>query len=143
MDPDEDLGALFARITRRLIDAERPLLEAHGLSMWEYVALSELATAAAPSQLALARRIGYDKTRLIALLDRLAELGLVARTPDPDDRRAHVLALTEAGTAQLVAVRREIRAMENELLAELELDPDERAAFRTVLRRLAGPRTGP
>jgi hypothetical protein len=28
-----DLGALFALITRRLIDAERPILAAHELSM--------------------------------------------------------------------------------------------------------------
>lgn len=140
MDREEDLGALFARITRRVIDAERPLLQAHRLSMWEYIVLSELDVRSAPSQLALARRIGYDKTRLIALLDRLAERGLIARTPDPDDRRAHVLALTEAGSAQLLAARRDIRSMEAELLAELELD--QRIALRAVLRRLAGPRTG-
>ena len=39
----EDLGALFARITRRLIELERPILDAHGLSMWGYVALNRLA----------------------------------------------------------------------------------------------------
>ena len=140
MDRDQDLGALFARITRRLIDAERPLLAAHGLSMWEYIVLSELAIGGAPSQLVLARRIGYDKTRLIALLDGLAGRDLIARTPDPDDRRAHVTALTEAGSALLIEARGEIRSMEDELLAEFGFELDERAALRSALRRLAGPR---
>ena len=88
MDRDEDLGALFARITRRLIDAERPLLEAHGLSIWEYIVLSGLATGGAPSQLVLARRIGYDKTRLIALLD------------GPEQRKAQRLAAETISSAR-------------------------------------------
>ena len=60
--PDrEDLGALFARVTRRLAAAEKPLLQRHGLTMWGYVALSRVAAAPASTQLALARDIGYDK----------------------------------------------------------------------------------
>ena len=33
MDDREDLGALFTRVSRRLIEAERPLLVARGLTM--------------------------------------------------------------------------------------------------------------
>jgi hypothetical protein len=58
MSSDEDLGALFARVTRRLIEAERPLLDARGLSMWGYVALTRLVDAPAPTQLALAEQMG-------------------------------------------------------------------------------------
>jgi DNA-binding MarR family transcriptional regulator len=132
---DDDLGALFAQITRRLIDAERPLLDARGLSMWEYIALSALARGAAPTQLALSRRIGYDKTRLIALLDRLAERSLIARAPDPADRRAHVITVTEQGAALLEATRRDIRTMEETMLGGFT--PGERTALRTMLGRLA------
>lgn len=129
----EDLGALFTRITRRLIDAERPLLQAHGLSMWDYIALSQLARQPAGTQLALARAIRYDKTRLIGLLDELEHNGLITRTADPTDRRARIVTLTDAGEARLAAARADVRAMEDELLEDLG------AAERTRLRRtLAG-----
>ncbi len=136
MTADEDLGALFARVTRRLIDAERPLLKAHGLSMWGYVALSRLVDAPAPTQLALAEQMGYDKTRLIAQLDELAGAGLIERRPDPADRRARIIALTEAGRARHAAAQADIRAMESELLAGLS--SAEQASLRRTVARLAG-----
>jgi DNA-binding MarR family transcriptional regulator len=131
----EDLGALFARITRRLIAAERPILAAHDLTMWQYIVLSRLGSGPAPTQLALARASGYDKTRLIALLDDLEAGGLVTREPDPADRRAKVVRLTDAGTQRLDATRADIRAMEEDVLAELP--PPQRQALLTALERLA------
>jgi DNA-binding MarR family transcriptional regulator len=125
----EDLGALFARMTRRLIDAERPLLDEHGLSMWAYIALSHLARQPAGTQLALATAINYDKTRLIALLDDLERRGLISRTPDPADRRARIVELTPAGRDRQAAARADIRAMEEELLGDLT------ATQRTLLRQ--------
>jgi DNA-binding MarR family transcriptional regulator len=132
---EDDLGALFARITRRLIDAERPLLEAHGLSMWAYIALSHLAQQPARTQLALAQAIQYDKTRLIGLLDELERDGLITRTPDPTDRRAHAVTLTEAGEARRAAAQTDIRAMEDEFLQHL--NPAERTRLRHTLAELA------
>ena len=133
-DDQEDLGALFAQITRRVIDAERPLLHARGLSMWEYIALSRLAIGSAPTQQALAEQMGYDKTRLIDLLDKLAVAGLVQRGPDPQDRRARIVAITPSGRARHRAVRNDIRALERELLAGFS--DDEQRALRAALTRL-------
>jgi DNA-binding MarR family transcriptional regulator len=110
---------MFARIARRLIDAERPLLEARGLTMWQYIVLSELARGPARTQLALARAISYDKTRLIALLDALQAEGLISRTPDPVDRRGHIVELTELGERRRAAAAGDIRAMEEQLLEPL------------------------
>jgi DNA-binding MarR family transcriptional regulator len=137
---DEDLGALFASITRRIVAAERPLLAEHGLSMWAYIALSHLAAAPAGTQLALAQAINYDKTRLIDLLDRLEGESLLTRTPDPADRRARIVRLTSKGRARLTAARRAVRKMEGELLAGL--DAAQRAALRRALATLAEDRTG-
>jgi DNA-binding MarR family transcriptional regulator len=135
--PDrEDLGALFARVSRRLIEAERPLLEARGLTMWEYVALNRLAHGPAPRQLALAQAMGYDKTRLIALLDRLERDALITREPDPHDRRAHVVKLTSVGRRRHAAAVAAIRAMEEEFLADLSTA--DREALLAILPRLAG-----
>ena len=131
----EDLGALLARATRRLIDAERPLLDAHGLSMWAYVALTLLARGAAPTQLALAEEMGYDKTRLIKLLDGLEAEGLITRRPDPADRRAKVVDLTADGRARYAAVQGDIRRME----AGLGLGEEDLHALRALLSGLASP----
>jgi DNA-binding MarR family transcriptional regulator len=132
----EDLGALFARITRRLIDAERPLLAAHGLTMWGYVALSRLAVGPAETQQALAAAIGHDKTRLIAVLDALEADGLITRAPDPADRRARLVRIAPAGAERLAAAVADVRAMEDELLGDI--DPRERETLLAVLPRLAG-----
>lgn len=129
-----DLGELFARAARRMMEAERPLLEAHGVSMWAYVALTLLARGSAPTQLALAEAMGYDKSRLIKILDGLEADGLISRRPDPTDRRARVIELTAEGRARHDALRAEIRAVENELLATLTAD--ERETLLAVLPRL-------
>jgi DNA-binding MarR family transcriptional regulator len=134
-EDEEDLGALFARITRRLIDAERPLLDELGLSMWGYIALSHLAHAPAETQLALAQAISYDKTRLIGLLDELEADGLITRTPDPADRRARIISLTTAGTGRHATARRAIRKMEDGVLADVSTA--ERTRLRRTLARLA------
>ena len=136
----EDLGALFTRVSRRLIEAERPLLAAHGLTMWGYVALNRLARGPAPRQLALAEAMGYDKTRLIALLDALEADGLITRAADPADRRARVVRLTPAGRKRHAAAVADIRAMEDELLSELR--PGERETLLAVLPRLAAQAPG-
>jgi DNA-binding MarR family transcriptional regulator len=134
---DRDLGELFARITRRLVDAEHPILVRHGLEMWPYVVLTALGRRPAATQLQLAQQIGYDKTRLIALLDDLVEQRLVERRPDPADRRARNVSLTAAGIARLSAVRAEIREMEEGFLAALE--PGAGRELRALLARLAAP----
>jgi DNA-binding MarR family transcriptional regulator len=127
---EDDLGALLARATRRLLDAERPLLAVRDLSMWDYVVLSRLAAAPAETQLSLAQAIGYDKSRLIGLLDELEGAGLLTREPDPKDRRAKVISLTAAGRTRQERARRDIRAMERRLLAAVD------AADVDLLRKL-------
>jgi DNA-binding MarR family transcriptional regulator len=130
----EDLGALFAKVTRRLIEAERPLLDAHGLTMWGYVALTRLARGPAETQLELAAAIGHDKTRLIGVLDALEADGLITREPAVGDRRARRVTITPAGRERHAAAVTDIRAMEDELLAVLE--PGERAVLLASLARL-------
>lgn len=138
MDDRLDLAAMVTRLTRRLIDAEKPLLQAHGLTMWEYVVLSHLAREPVGTQLALAQGIGYDKTRLIALLDRLEAEGLITRTPDPADRRGRNVALTPAGQRKRAAAQRDIRRMEDDVLAGLTAA--QRQTLLAALRRLTTPR---
>lgn len=131
MTEREDLGAQFARITRRLISLETPLLNKHQLTMWEYAALLRLRAAPAQTQLELARSIRYDKTRLIALLDGLEQRGLVSRSRAAHDRRARVVELTELGSERVNAVQRDIHRMEDKLLG-----PTARQSLQQLLDRL-------
>jgi DNA-binding MarR family transcriptional regulator len=131
----EDLGSLFGRIVRRLMAAEGPLLADHRLSMWEYSVLTHLARQPAANQLALATAIGYDKSRLITLLDGFERDGLIVRVPDPADRRNRRVELTPAGRARYAAAQADIRAMEDDLLGELTAA--ERRSLISMLGRLA------
>jgi DNA-binding MarR family transcriptional regulator len=114
-----DLAAMMVPLGRHLITAEMPVLRAHGLAMWAYVVLLALGDEPTRTQAALAQAIGADKTRIIGVLDDLAERGLIRRTPDPDDRRARLLAITAAGERLRDAVQADIQANEERLLARL------------------------
>jgi DNA-binding MarR family transcriptional regulator len=134
--PDDrpDLAAMVVRLGRALIERERPILAAHQVSMWGYIVLTALRDEPMRAQAALARAIGADKTRIIAVLDELQDRGLIEREPDPADRRVRLLALTAAGLRLHAAVQRDIRESEQDLLAQLTAA--DRAAFLRTLRAL-------
>lgn len=114
-----DLAAMLQPLTRALVAAELPVLARHGISMWGYVVLNALDGGPAGTQAALADAIGADKTRIIAILDELQQAGLIRREPDPADRRARLLSITTAGRQVRLAVRGEIQANEDRVLARL------------------------
>ncbi|MDO3637262.1 MarR family winged helix-turn-helix transcriptional regulator [Mycolicibacterium arseniciresistens] len=130
-----DLAAMLAPLVRDTIAAERPVLEAHGLSMWGYSVLVALDESPIRTQAALAEAIGADKTRIIATLDELQAQGYIERHPDPADRRARLLAITGPGRAVKDAAQQEIQQGEERLLGELT-DTDRRVFLR-VLDRLS------
>ncbi|WP_024799612.1 MarR family winged helix-turn-helix transcriptional regulator [Nocardia sp. BMG51109] len=87
------------------------------------------------SQLALAQYLGLDRTVMTYLLDDLESAGLVARRPDPADRRVRRVELTEEGLAVLADARHRLRGMEATLLAPLT--PRQGETLRTLLHQLA------
>ena len=54
---------------------------------------------------AIAERLLIDKGQLSRTVRELEELGLIARTPDPSDGRAHLLEATEEGRRRLHEAR--------------------------------------
>src|ERR1700730_12415966 len=92
-----DLAAMLQPVVRALIEAELPVLAAHGITMWGYIVLNTLRDAPESTQAALADKIGADKPRIIAPLNDLQAAGLIKREPDPADRRARLLSITPAG----------------------------------------------
>ncbi|TCK24556.1 MarR family winged helix-turn-helix transcriptional regulator [Pseudonocardia endophytica] len=131
-----DLAAMVVPLGRDLLAMEAPILDEHGISMWAYIVLSRLADEPVRGQSVLADAIGADKTRLIPVLDDLQHRGLIGRDPDPADRRARVLTLTEEGRQVRERVRTAIRREEQRRLAVLTAE--ERAVLLGALQRLTG-----
>lgn len=114
-----DLAAMLVPLGRVLMVMERPILEAHGLTMWGYSVLIALGDEPVRTQAALAEMIGADKTRIIAVLDDLQEQGMIGREVDPDDRRVRLVSLTTKGRRARDRAQAEIQRAEEELLARL------------------------
>ncbi len=82
----------------------------------------------------LARRAAVSDAALSQLVAVLETAGLVARKPDPADRRRQALALTELGTRSLAAARARLRAELGQPLRPL--GPRESVALADLLERL-------
>jgi DNA-binding MarR family transcriptional regulator len=95
------------------------------------------AVAASPgrSQQALAQMLGIAPSRLVGVVDELADRGLVERRRNPTDRRLYALHPTDAGRAMLGRIAEQGRAHDDALCAGL--DADERATLRALLARIA------
>jgi DNA-binding MarR family transcriptional regulator len=130
-----DLGVAFAWLGRAMFELELPLLRERGLEMWDYAVLDQLAEGPAPTQGDLAAAVGRDPTRLIPILDRLEEKGLLQRLVDPADRRVRTVVLSALGRELLADCKQDIAVAEESLLAHIE--PDRRAGFVEELDRLA------
>ena len=80
------------------------------------------------------RLTGRDKTRIIGNLDALEQAGLLSRRPDPMDRRAKIVEISDAGKEVVARCRKAIARMEDEVLADI---PDgDRRTFLNVLGKL-------
>ncbi len=67
----------------------------------------------------LAEGLGVVPRSVTSLVDELAEVGLLERIPDPDDRRATLLTVTDTGREALVATDEMRRQAASELLGRL------------------------
>ncbi len=96
----------------------------------EYLVLDALAEDDVQSQQSLASRLDVSRTIMVRLVDRLEDAGLAARTPNPANRRSHILSITDAGRATLA----ELSTRDDELTAPLTAR--ERTRLKELLRRL-------
>ncbi|WP_041999820.1 MarR family winged helix-turn-helix transcriptional regulator [Streptomyces sp. AcH 505] len=100
-----------------------------------YLVLAALAAGDPPTQLALAKEISLDRTVMTYLLDDLEAHQLVTRRPDPRDRRARQVLITDTGRARFSQVRQNLAAAESRLL--IDLDDRDAEQLRTLLSRVA------
>jgi DNA-binding MarR family transcriptional regulator len=140
--PDLDLSpvAVIARLerVRRIIDSELEATFAeYGLNGPDFAALVTLRRLDGPegvSQRRLMRELNLTSGTVSVRVDRLAEQGLVTRSPDPGDRRNTLVALTEAGLELFDRVTPAHVRTENRLLAALSAEQREQLAG--LLRQL-------
>jgi DNA-binding MarR family transcriptional regulator len=120
----------LARLTRlRAESAIAPL----GLRSRHLVALTVLRDHGSGTQQALAATLRIDRTNLVGLLNELEAEDLILRRRSSDDRRRHIVELTEAGSARLAEAESALAAAEDEVLGAL--DPDQREALYRLLQQ--------
>jgi MarR family transcriptional regulator for hemolysin len=87
----------------------------------------------------LAERCGIEGASLVRIIDELTKSGLVERRPDPVDRRANALYLTEKGRRITAEVETELEELRQRVLGEVD-GADIAAAERVIaaIRRAAG-----
>lgn len=143
--PDLDLAhldamALVGRIKRAdqlLSKGMKRVFVEYGLEFAEFDVLATLRRVGAPHELTAG---GLLKTAMVTSgaitnrLDKLERKGLIARHPDPTDRRAIRVRLTEAGLD--LVDRAVVDHITNEERMLAALSPDDRQALDGALRRL-------
>jgi DNA-binding MarR family transcriptional regulator len=87
------------------------------------------------SQQAVAQVLGLPPSRLVGLVDALADRGLVQRRRNPEDRRLHALHTTDAAESLLARIATVGREHDDAICRSL--DADERAQLRALLARIA------
>jgi DNA-binding MarR family transcriptional regulator len=83
----------------------------------------------------LARALRVTVGGASKLVDRIERAGLLAREPDPDDRRASRVALTAAGKRKLTSAARTYEAEVSRIVGEA-LGPEEQQQLRDHVSRL-------
>ncbi|MGW6981469.1 MarR family winged helix-turn-helix transcriptional regulator [Streptomyces sp. NPDC054932] len=127
------LGILLKRTTRTHL--HQRLTDGMGEAVDEltYPVLSALARSGPRSAADLAHDAGVDRSGVTRRASRLEAAGLVRREPDPGDRRAHLLVLTEEGRRVVAELRARLAAHITTSLSSWP--PGEAEAFARQLRR--------
>ncbi|WP_433248932.1 MarR family winged helix-turn-helix transcriptional regulator [Streptosporangium sp. CA-135522] len=103
---------------------------------WHYAVLVALQESGPASQSTLSRRTGIYRSDLVAVINELADRGMVQRAPDPADRRRNVITMTPQGRDHLSRLDTLLASFQDDLLAPLT-EP-EREQLIGFLERLVG-----
>jgi len=134
-DTAEQIAALLEGIVRRQRRATKDGVGA-SVTHGQFRLLRTLDQAGRALRLSeLATQLGIVPRSATSVVDDMESAGLVARRPDPGDRRATLVTLTPAGTEVLATIRRTRRDAMVTLVARLT--PEEQATLHHLLTRLA------
>ncbi len=134
-DLTDHLGYWLRLVSNHVSLAFARRLEGEGASVAEWVLLRRLHGAGALAPSRLADEMGMTRGAISKLADRLEARGLIARTANPHDARAHTLALTPAGTALVPVLARCADANDAEAFGSLS--HGERRQMISLLKAIA------
>ncbi|HUW77935.1 MAG TPA: MarR family transcriptional regulator [Candidatus Nanopelagicaceae bacterium] len=125
--PDLDVSALevlsrVTRLARHLDRARKSAFAKHNLETWSFDVLAGLRRAGAPYELSpgqLLQETLVTSGTMTNRIDRLQELGLVERRPEPNDGRGILVSLTPAGKTLVDDALDDLLASEENLLSNL------------------------
>jgi DNA-binding MarR family transcriptional regulator len=128
---EREVGVMVRRI-RRVI-GERARAVHPELQSSSYLMLSWLVERGPQRASAMAESFGIDKGAISRQVQHLVDLGLVDRSPDPEDGRATLVSASRAAVRRMDAVAAERRTWIDQRLGDW--GDDELTAFVDLLRR--------
>ena len=134
--PADSLGEAFGAVARRLRMASMAALAQYDVTPSQVRAIRVLTahdTGGVRSK-ELAEHLRIAPRSATEVVDALEEKGLVTRSPDPGDRRATLVSLTDRGRALAEEVRR-TRGVASERMLE-RLTQTDREDLARILRKL-------
>jgi DNA-binding MarR family transcriptional regulator len=134
----DHLGYWLRYVSNHVSQAFARKVEAHGVTVAEWVLMRHLSDEAALAPSRLAERMGMTRGAISKLADRLIAKSMLARLADPVDGRAQTLSLTTAGRALVPELAALADANDAEFFASLT-PPDRTALFR-ILREIVEAR---
>jgi DNA-binding MarR family transcriptional regulator len=117
---EREVGVLIRRIKKVIGERARAVHE--DLQPASYLMLSWLADEGPVRASAMVERFAIDKGAISRQLQHLDELGLVVRTPDPDDGRASLVAASDDARRRLADVTEHRRKWLDEQLGDWTAD---------------------
>ena len=137
---EESLGYLINRVARAFANRLGDELRAHGVGIGQWAVLLHLWSVDGMTQAQLSRRVAIEQPTMVRTVDRMERDGLVRRTPDPDDRRATRVTLTEHGWNLRDALVPLAAGVNRD--ATKALTDDEVETLRRLLRKLVASEAG-
>lgn len=132
--PPRSVGFLISQLGFFSSKGFMEALDPAGIDPKEFLLMRFVAASEGQSQQVLAERLGVPASRMVALVDRLEEAGLVERRPHAEDRRIRELHLTRKGKGALERAKKIAIDYETQLCAGI--NRDERETLIDLLQRL-------
>jgi DNA-binding MarR family transcriptional regulator len=99
-----------------------------------YIALGYIRDHPGASQQELESALFMDANGVVLLLNELEAAGLSVRRRDPEDRRRHIVEMTDSGGLALERADKARESLEDEVLGGLS--GEERATLKNLVRRV-------
>src|SRR6202789_3929455 len=132
------LGFWLRQVSNHVSQAFARKVEAHGVTVAEWVLMRQLLDEEALAPSRLAKRMHMTRGAISKLADRLIAKSLLARAADPEDGRAHTPSLTRLGRSIVPKLAALADANDAEFFDHLTAA--DRAALLRILRGIVETR---